>query len=262
MKKVMGRFVNCFDAVPQIFTTSSLVMVLLTIVVRISYTSGKWESLDFGITKSLSPYRVYEKPPGPMPKVQPWNYSFSEVNKTFAPQLDLSVIQDFNRSEFEQMILLAVPMDLRDDLRPFLKMALENSQRYQIDPFWLLAIMWTESHFNPKAVSPVRAIGLMQVMPGTSHYLLQKMRRPMSPKLAYHLAAEPSMNIKMGAFYLRMLLKKFNGNHKLATVAYNMGPYRVKQRLRKNLPVGVHNHYLNKVTNNYRRLTQYADKYF
>ena len=262
MKKVMGRFVNLLDALPQVFTTSSLVMILITAAVKVSYESNQWDSFNFALKKAMSPYVVYSTQPGPMPKKLPWNYNFSNVDKTFAPKLDLKIIQEFNRVEFEQMILLAVPLNLRDDLRPFLKMALENSQRYQIDPFWLLAIMWTESHFNPKAMSPVRAIGLMQVMPGTSHYLTQKMKRPVSPKLAYHLAAEPSMNIKMGAFYLRMLLKQFKGNHKLATVAYNMGPYRVKQRLKNNLPVGVHNQYLDKVRNNYRRLTQYAEKYF
>lgn len=258
----MGIFVNFIDINPPVITRTGVALVLLAVAVRVTHTSVQWDNYNFGIHPSLSPYRVYQNPIGPTPFVRPWNYDFSESRGTFLPNIDLKSISEFNRTEFEQMILLSLPMDLRDRLRPYLKMALENAQRFNVDPFWVLAIMWTESHFNPEAVSPVRAIGLMQVMPGTSHYLIKKMKRPMSPKLAYKMAAEPSMNIKMGAFYLSMLLKKFDGNHRLATVAYNMGPYRVKRRLRQNLPVGVRNHYLNKVSNNYRRLVQYADKYF
>ena len=55
---------------------------------------------------------------------------------------------------------------------------------------------------------------------------------------------------------LKRLLKKFNYNHRLATVAYNMGPGWTRGRLRNNLPVGNRNEYLDKVQRAYKRISK------
>jgi soluble lytic murein transglycosylase len=80
------------------------------------------------------------------------------------------------------------------------------------------------------------------------------MGRYMSPKLAFKLATYPKTNIMLGVFYLKNLLDRFDGNYKLATVAYNMGPTWVRRRLNAGAAVGHRNHYFNKVWRNYHRL--------
>ena len=52
------------------------------------------------------------------------------------------------------------------------------------------------------------------------------------------------------------LLNSFDNNYHYATVAYNMGPYWTKTRLKKNLPVGKKNHYLNKVLKAYHHIAK------
>ena len=135
------------------------------------------------------------------------------------------------------------------------------AEKYQVDPFWVMAVMWVESHFNPKAQSHVYATGLMQILPGTGHFLHQKMGRSVSPKLSYELIEIPENNIELGVFYLKKLLTLFKGNYILATVAYNMGPTTVRKRLKYGLPVGVNNLYLNKVRSAYFNLSRSYRRY-
>jgi hypothetical protein len=86
------------------------------------------------------------------------------------------------------------------------------SKAYGVPVGLLLAVMHAESGFNPKARSPVGAIGLMQIMPPTgARYGVR------------HSLADPLNNIDVGARYLRDLLKLFDGNKELAVAAYNAG---------------------------------------
>lgn len=191
-------------------------------------------------------------------------YHFTNAAGSFRG-VDLSRIREIPKSQFEDLILSSTPVRLRPRLERYISLSLKMAEKYQVDPFWVIAVMWTESHFNPEAVSRVEAQGLMQVMPTTGEYLVRKMSRLQTVypihKLKTKTAADlplqdPVLNIEMGSFYLRMLLKQFKGNYRLATVAYNMGPNGVKNRLRKNLPTGVRNLYLNKVQAAYADLTK------
>jgi len=80
-----------------------------------------------------------------------------------------------------------------------------------VDPDLVMAIIWTESEFNPRAVSARNAQGLMQLMPQTA--------------ARFHVANtfDPTQNIRGGTAYLRWLLDRFDGDLELALGAYNAG---------------------------------------
>lgn len=190
-------------------------------------------------------------------------YRFSHLTPSFGG-LDLSRMRELSAPEIHLLILKNTPAHLQKKLKSVLPLAMRASEHYQVDPFWVLAVMWTESHFNPQAVSRVSAQGLMQIMPQTGEYLVPRLARQKSltdmtewegikaPKLPLQ---EPLLNIEMGTYYLRLLYKSFNGNFRLATVAYNMGPNGVRRRLRQKLPTGVRNQYLTKVRHAYNELS-------
>lgn len=168
-------------------------------------------------------------------------------------------------STFERHILDSFPKSLRKRAAPYLRTILSMAQKYKVDPFWVLSLIWTESHFNQYAVSRVGASGVMQLMPRTRRYLLKKLRRkkvPMEYRRFKNKAFRRQVrDIELGVFYLKWLLERFGANHIHATVAYNMGPGWTVKRLRRRKSVGVRNLYLNKIKRRYYGITsQFSSK--
>lgn len=158
------------------------------------------------------------------------------------------------KEQFIEVFSDSLPLMAKKHFVELVPTMLKFAEKFNVDPFWITSVIWTESHFNPSAISYVSAQGLMQIMPSTGVYLLKKKGRHFSTKQAIKLIRDPKINLELGIGYLRELLNFFNGNRMLATVAYNMGPYWVKRRLRKNLPVGVKNLYLDKVNRAYKNM--------
>jgi soluble lytic murein transglycosylase len=94
------------------------------------------------------------------------------------------------------------------------------ASRYGLDPYMVAAVAKTESGYNPNAVSPDGAVGLMQLMPDTADWItgLSDYRGGHNPDLT-----KPADSLELGACYLGYLVKKYDGATKPALAAYNAG---------------------------------------
>jgi len=95
-----------------------------------------------------------------------------------------------------------------------------------IDPQLAAAVIWVESGFDPYAVSPVGAAGLMQLMPRTA---LELTRDEPVPVRGGHIF-DIDRNVHLGCQYLATLIHQFSSVDR-ALVAYNMGPRGARKAL-------------------------------
>lgn len=106
------------------------------------------------------------------------------------------------------------PIKYRDHID---KYAIQN----EIDPMLVAAIVRVESKFNPNAVSRKGAVGLMQLMPETADWILE--RDGLMSSLQESSLHDPDLNIKAGTLYLNFLYDYFQGNRFEVIAAYNAG---------------------------------------
>lgn len=93
----------------------------------------------------------------------------------------------------------------------------EAAREHHLDPDLIRAVVRTESGFDPTAVSPAGAVGLMQLMPA------------LAEELGVTDPTDPRQNVMGGSKYLRQLLTANRGNVPLTLASYNAGPGNVKR---------------------------------
>lgn len=86
-----------------------------------------------------------------------------------------------------------------------------TANRHQVDPNLVRAIVRVESNFNPSAVSPKGALGLMQLIPSTAR------------RFGVSDVFDPGANLDGGVRYLKYLMNLYGGDLRLSLAAYNAG---------------------------------------
>ena len=94
----------------------------------------------------------------------------------------------------------------------------------RVEPALVHGLIRRESEFDPEAISPAGARGLMQLMPATARGVA---RQEGMPYQLSRLTEDPDYNIRLGSRFLADLIAQFDGSYALAIVAYNAGPSRV-----------------------------------
>ncbi|PFG10348.1 MULTISPECIES: transglycosylase SLT domain-containing protein [unclassified Marinobacter] len=171
----------------------------------------------------------------------------------------------------------------QEKIEEILPVVQQNAKKWGVPPALILAIVHTESSFNPLARSHIPAFGLMQIVPVSAGKDVSKelygSQRLLSPDYLY----DPEKNIQAGSVYLYLLLNRYFKNvvqgesrFYMAVSAYNTGPGNVAramsnttrlsaasnaanqlsptevyQRLQQNLPAQETRNYLTKVTKRY-----------
>jgi soluble lytic murein transglycosylase len=122
------------------------------------------------------------------------------------------------------------------------------------------ALMRQESAFDQAALSPVHAVGLMQLMPGTA----EKAAAELSMEFDGSKLKSPYMNLRLGTYYIGKLVGMFQKNHVLAVASYNAGPKAVGQWTKRGvdadvdlwvarIPYDETRHYVARVMGNFAR---------
>jgi len=109
------------------------------------------------------------------------------------------------------------------------------SDKYALDSSLVLAVIHQESSGRPWVRSAKGAVGLMQVMPATAEGVARRIGlRWVGPPTLF----DPVSNVQLGIVYLRELIDRY-GSVSTALAAYNWGPTRIAERLRRGEPVPV-----------------------
>ena len=137
-----------------------------------------------------------------------------EIEARFGARQPGQALGSPSQMSFEQY--LAGAADRFSAEFPYDQAIAEASRRYGVDELLVRAVIRAESNFNPRAVSRMGAVGLMQLMPGTARAL-----GVVDP-------FDPVMNVDGGVRYLRQQLDRF-GDVSLALAAYNAGPGAVER---------------------------------
>lgn len=103
------------------------------------------------------------------------------------------------------------------------------SEKYELDPYLVAAVIKTESNFDEGAKSNKNAYGLMQITPDTAEWAAEKMD---IKNFNIKMLKDPEFNISMGCWYLNNLREEFNGDIELVLAAYNGGRGNVQKWLK------------------------------
>jgi soluble lytic murein transglycosylase len=130
----------------------------------------------------------------------------------------------------------------------------QYAEKYLLESSFVYAVIFTESHFRPDAVSPKNAKGLMQITDKTGQWGAEAIGRSYSDKVLF----DPEANIEIGCWYMNKLMVQFHDKEETVLAAYNAGSGNVSKWLAdekysddglslKEIPFGETKRYVKKV---------------
>jgi membrane-bound lytic murein transglycosylase C len=137
-----------------------------------------------------------------------------------------------------------VPNHIRLRSERYLPVVQKNAKRFGLKPQLILAVMHTESYFNPRAVSGSKAIGIMQIIPKYAGREAYRSIYGQDKLISWDYLFVPENNIELGAAYLSLL--KYNHfkdihnetkNHYVAIAGYNWGPTAMRRKIVDRYPI-------------------------
>lgn len=137
--------------------------------------------------------------------------SFADIYKRVGPDGSVYYTDTPTTPDYEMFIREGPP------LRTWREYVNILAERADLAPSLVRAVIYVESGENPSAVSHKGAMGLMQLMPATADQL--GVEKPMNPR----------QNVQGGVLYLAQMVRRFDGNIRLALAAYNAGPGAVEK---------------------------------
>ncbi len=145
----------------------------------------------------------------------------------------------------QAQVLKRLPAKWNHKAAAVTKALLVEAKRNRFDPLFLMAIIHTESSFNPDARGRHGEIGFMQIKPDTAAWIAKKYNLPYSGSQSLE---NPVENIRLGAAYFAHLRDQFKNKSIKYISAYNVGPAKLNNLWKQNIrPV----EYLNKVIGQY-----------
>jgi peptidoglycan lytic transglycosylase len=123
-----------------------------------------------------------------------------------------------------------------------------ESERHGFDPLFVMAVIQTESHFDPTILGSHGEIGLMQIKMDTAKWISQKEGIAWKGKSTLK---NPVMNVRIGIAYLAFLRKNFSGAARHYVAAYNMGPANVRKLASQSIQP---HEYSSRVMTNYNQI--------
>lgn len=141
-----------------------------------------------------------------------------------------------------------LPANYRRQAGELTRAILTESQKYGLDPIFVLAVIQTESKWNPNAIGGVGEIGLMQIRPETAEWMADRLNVRWRGK---HMLRNPVTNVTLGLAYMNYLRTTMGRSSMKYISAYNMGPKAVKRLLAQKIKP---QEYRAKVLGNYEQL--------
>jgi soluble lytic murein transglycosylase-like protein len=169
-------------------------------------------------------------------QIYAWRDASGQMVLSDKPRPDGGEVQTFTVPKVSHGIRVTRPPDGRSER--FDSYIDEQAKGQGVDPDLVRAVIQAESAFNPVAVSPKGAMGLMQLMPATAEEL-----GVMNP-------FDPAENIRGGVLYLKRLLSRYDQKVELALAAYNAGPGAVDKYGQQVPPYRETRDYVKRITRN------------
>ncbi|MBI2521077.1 MAG: transglycosylase SLT domain-containing protein [Bdellovibrio sp.] len=215
-------------------------MLIVTVVFAILKGPGPWNqfgpasSLDFSLHGGVAHF-IASKPDN---NDRPYRFRTECWALNVVPELKKKSMAhlwrtgDLSRRDMEAFITSYFHHSLHANALATLKMAIPWAEQYCLDPLWVASMIFVESNFSTSRRSSKNAFGALQIIPETGRLISRKLFGVEDPGLSSILVKTPETNIRMGLFYFARLINFFSRNYEHATVAYNMGPWWVKDKLK------------------------------